>query len=372
MKVQLQPLPPNSDEIEFTLIGPGYGECGLVHLGGNNWIIVDSCIDKHTGRPAALEYLQKIGVDAASAVKLIVATHWHDDHVRGLTELLRVCTSATFSCSQAFTRDEFVQFIEVYNKNNKLSDGSGTREFSETFHLLAEARRGSRKAIENRLIFRLEAANSGHGHECNVTTLSPSDAQIDITLRAIGALIPQDREQKKWAADANPNHASVVCWIEIGPIKLLLGADLEEVTSNRGWAAIISSTERPQGKAVIFKVPHHGSSNAHNDNVWTEMLEGNPIAVLAPFNRTPLPSVSDRDRICGLTNESYATSKLKSKKPDKRPPMVERTIKEVVKKIEHYEAPIGMVRLRNKNFQQPQSWQVEFFNFACPLADIYS
>ena len=33
---------PESDETDFDLIGPGYGECALVHIGNQRWVIVDS------------------------------------------------------------------------------------------------------------------------------------------------------------------------------------------------------------------------------------------------------------------------------------------------------------------------------------------
>src|SRR5262245_58961005 len=55
--------PPASDEVEISLFGPGIGECSVVHLGGGQWMVVDSCIDRSTRRPVALEYLAEIGVD---------------------------------------------------------------------------------------------------------------------------------------------------------------------------------------------------------------------------------------------------------------------------------------------------------------------
>jgi hypothetical protein len=52
----------------------------------------------------------------------------------------------------------------------------------------------------------------------------------------------------------------------IGDIALLLGADLEETgEEDTGWSVIVASTERPHGKASIFKIPHHGSETAHHD-----------------------------------------------------------------------------------------------------------
>jgi glyoxylase-like metal-dependent hydrolase (beta-lactamase superfamily II) len=62
-------------------------------LGSGHWIIVDSCRNSRTRRPVALEYFEHIGAQADSVI-LIVATHWHDDHISGLAATLEACTKA--------------------------------------------------------------------------------------------------------------------------------------------------------------------------------------------------------------------------------------------------------------------------------------
>jgi metal-dependent hydrolase (beta-lactamase superfamily II) len=47
---------------------------------------VDSCVVPGAQGPVSADYLEKIGVDA-SAVKAVVASHWHDDHVKGMSDL---------------------------------------------------------------------------------------------------------------------------------------------------------------------------------------------------------------------------------------------------------------------------------------------
>ncbi len=41
---------PEPDEIEVSLIGPGYGESVLVHLGDGEWVVADSCVEKVLSR----------------------------------------------------------------------------------------------------------------------------------------------------------------------------------------------------------------------------------------------------------------------------------------------------------------------------------
>src|SRR6266542_2121917 len=92
---------PKPDVVEVSIFGPGFGECVLVHLGGGDWMIVDSCLDQRRGVQPALAHLDAMGIDPATAVVAVLATHWHGDHVRGLSEVVARCINAEFWLSQA-------------------------------------------------------------------------------------------------------------------------------------------------------------------------------------------------------------------------------------------------------------------------------
>src|SRR5579883_1571913 len=89
---------PRTTELEISLFGPGIGEFVVVHLGGNDWMAVDSCLDSGTRKPAALEYLRLLEVPIETNLRTIVLTHWHRDHFQGVSTLLRVAETATFWC----------------------------------------------------------------------------------------------------------------------------------------------------------------------------------------------------------------------------------------------------------------------------------
>ncbi len=81
---------PASHIAEVSLIGTGggYGESSVIHVGNNEWIVIDSCINPNTFQCLPLEYLRKIGVDVKTQVKSIVCTHWHNDHIQGMSQLV--------------------------------------------------------------------------------------------------------------------------------------------------------------------------------------------------------------------------------------------------------------------------------------------
>ncbi|MDE2492674.1 MAG: MBL fold metallo-hydrolase [Alphaproteobacteria bacterium] len=353
---------PTPDQLEVTVIGPGYGESSVVHVGGGEWVIIDSCRDSSTGEAAPLAYLRSIGVDVSRAVKLVVASHWHDDHIRGLAEVVRACGSAKFCCAAALGSTEFLANIIPYDNRHMIEAGSGASEIIEILNLLRSpaAKRPAVRAIANGRILAL------HGVE--VWALSPSHGQFDKFLQEIGKLVPIVGVTKHRIPDQGPNHLSVVVWIKCGDVSMLFGGDLEETTDpETGWSVIVSSTERPAGRASIFKIPHHGSKNAHNDNVWREMLVDQPHAALTPYNRgSKLPTQADVARIVGLTGNSYSTANTLLQNA-KRPVAVEKEIKLTVKSIGTAQHRTGATQFRNGGLKNPHVWTTKLFQSACPL-----
>ena len=134
--------PPASDEAEISIFGPGFGECILLHMREGEWVVVDSCVNSRGGVPVALEYLRRFNVDPRTAVKRIVATHWHDDHVAGLAEIVRTCVDADFVCSSALRTPEFLTLTQIQGSNEDLL--SGTDEFAQILTELAARERGER------------------------------------------------------------------------------------------------------------------------------------------------------------------------------------------------------------------------------------
>lgn len=358
---------PGDFELEVSVFGPGYGESVLVHLGRNRWLIVDSCVDPESGDPAPLQYLNRIGIKPYEAVKLVVATHWHDDHIAGLARIVEQCSQAEFTCSQALTCREFFELAQF--SKSSITTRPGMEQFSKILSILAERKQGrlESRGPEWASICKVLYVERNQRPLCEVTSLSPSNGQITLFLNQIGSLLPVEYNQQRRLVSVQPNHAAVVLWVCVENTRVLLGSDLEETPNpNTGWSVIVESKNRPLGKASVFKVPHHGSRNADQPRVWSEMIEHKPHAVLTPFNLglTSLPTKRDAERICRRTENAYSTARLP--KTIKRNPTVERTIKEVTRKFRTISSAMGHVRLR-KAADSDDSWNVDLIGDALPL-----
>lgn len=166
------------------------------------------------------------------------------------------------------------------------------------------------------------------------------------------------------ATSARPLSCSAPIW---------LGSDLEEIGSpGTGWSVILGSSTYPQGKASVFKIPHHGSHTADHPQVWHDMLDAEPYAVLTPFSlgRVALPTRQDIDRICARTAQVYTTAIPRHRRRRERPNVVEKTLRETVRSLREIVTAIGHIRLRADLATQPLSWRVELFGDAQPLRQL--
>ncbi|MDX9953522.1 MAG: hypothetical protein RBT75_05480 [Anaerolineae bacterium] len=368
-----QSIPPAEDELEVSIFGPGYGESILLHVGAGNWIVVDSCLDPTSRHPAALQYLSGINVDVAQAVKLVVATHWHDDHIRGLSTVFEACVSADFVLSNALRHEEFLTLIHLYQQPT-VAQSSGVDEFVRILKPhLAYKSNNLKWAIADRLLFSNEGSINSETTKIKVYSLSPSDTAILQAKLAFTELLTEQTQQRKRISSLQPNDTAVVLWIEAGEHRILLGADLEDTPGpSTGWTAIISDSLVTTTKAQVFKIPHHGSVNAHNQDVWRGLLLDVPFALITPFNRgrKTLPSVEDTKRIAHLTPNAYITSPTKQHNLKFRERIVRESVDKVAKHIYKSISGWGQVRLRRKIEDPNACWGVELFGDACSLDSI--
>lgn len=299
--------PPAADELEVSIFGPGKGESILVHLGFDEWLVVDSCVDQSDGTVPALEYMKRIGVDAAEQVRFVVATHAHDDHIAGISRIFDACCSAFFVCSSAMTREEFFAMVEIDQTNFSLRERI-RKEYQRVFQAVEDRGRAKNGLKYLRRALHGIALLESHGAPpLTVRCLSPSDEAMTRANAALAGDYPCDTDLRR-SPVADPNELAVAIWIERGDKAVLLGADLLKGPQGCGWGAVLA-TFSPSTRASLFKIPHHGAPNADHRGVWEDLVDA-PIALLAPFragvHRRPDPA--DVERLKGDACEVHITA----------------------------------------------------------------
>jgi hypothetical protein len=349
---------PPDDSLEVSLFGTGVGEALAVHLGAGQWMLVDSCRFRGS-EPLNLSYLKTIGVNPATDVRVIVATHWHDDHVAGLANSVEQCESAGLVFSSALASDEFRCLLATFSGRQIGFDveKSGVREMARSLTILLDRRQAGVsyhppvKTIADHRIFRRD--------DCEVFSLSPSPEAINEATAEAAALWCALEEEAAGGDGPRPsragipcperNHNAVALWLKWGGRRILLGADLEERGDPRlGWQAVLSCTQFPDSRAQAVKVAHHGSPNGDYAPVWNGIVvQSDPHAVLTAYNRgqTPRPSPEDIERIRGYTNRIYYTS-LPQSTANQYSRTVERTINGVTRRRRALTRTPGHVQLR--------------------------
>jgi hypothetical protein len=368
--------PPHPVEIEISIFGPNYGECVVAHLGGGHWLIVDSCVCGDNREAVALGYFRALGIDPAQAIKAIVVTHWHDDHCKGVAQLLRAAPDAHLCISHALTDSEFLKFAARMRKNHIPVAGTKLQEFSEA---IGEIRRRNDAGLVNfnfaqvrTSVYNIDATKTGHGLPCEVIALSPSNGDSLQFLQRIGEMMPSANASKISISAATPNDVSVVILVKIGELAILLGADLENSgKQTSGWEAVLNNHRAFSfgPKAALFKIGHHGSETAYNSSVWAELVLPGASSALTPWKRGRgfLPTADGVKKILTHTDEAYTTVlNLSSDQRKDRPVSVKRQLRESKVKLRDLSSEFGAVRFRMSN---PSSghWQTELFGAASPL-----
>jgi hypothetical protein len=365
---------PLANEMELSLFGSGFGEAILIHFGNNQWAAVDSCLTPDSKKPAVLDYLEMLRIDPAKAIKLIIVSHWHDDHIRGISEVVYGCPDAELFISDAIKQTEFRRFMFAAETHD-IEGKRGVDEYLQIFDIMERrkekgARTGTPKfAIQDRRLYNQELSVDGSNLKVNVTALSPSDASVQLARMTFNKLYSDQIKLRTRAPSPTPNDSAIALWVEIGCHTLLLGSDLENVTDpTRGWSAVLSNFRCANGPAGIYKKAHHGAASAHHPDLWSELLSADPVTVLTSFflGDIWLPSKADVKRIKSLTKNAYITSLPYLEKTYR---FKNKSVKEFQSKLTNFRRGWGQIRIR-ATLSGPHPMKIELFDSAVDLHEI--
>lgn len=359
---------PHNAELEVAVFGPGYGECVLVHVGNGKWIVIDSCIYRGQREPEALRYLADLGVDPAQAIIGVVATHWHDDHIRGLSRLLAAAPSARFFCPAAFSGRDFLTLVAHGGRSVGVASG-GIEEMRAVLQELETRNQDPVWVLEDATLY--EDVVTFHERKLPIVLKAASPSHAAFSSAAVGlARQFQSRDPVRRVTSGSPNHCAIVIHAQLGEQALLLGSDLEVCANPRdGWTQVTTYLG-PRPRSRLIKVAHHGSETGHHDPVWEALLFPRPIGVLTPFRhgRVSLPTNKDVDRLLGAVSSLHITCDPRT--------LVQKSSNKVVQSLlaQTLTSPLiaqatdaGVVRARAAMHDPLAPWSVEMIGGACEL-----
>lgn len=352
---------PKKSEVEITLIGTGggYGESIIIKIGIDSWIIIDSCINPNNKKPLPLEYLYQIGVDP-SKVFLVICTHWHNDHILGLANVLSQCVNAEFCFSAVSDLKKFLYLCELDHTKSKKGSLSSTNEFAECLALINKRGTYFTRAQSDLTLAKLKENET----EFVLYALSPSPKIINNFDSEISQLITEFGSRNTAIINKSPNEKSVALLLKFGENRVLLGSDLEIGKSdNEGWHHVIKySKVVDNNKANLFKIPHHGSENGYLEDIFNTLVNENSILKLTPFRSNGLPTDEMLEVYSKHSNQIFMTSQnISSKKPKKRENPVEKMISNFVVNISEIKYSHGIVRSRINYLSKSSDWETNVY-----------
>jgi len=346
----IQLAPPDKNHAEISLFGPGIGECIVLHFGDGRWFIIDSCLCPDTKKPIALSYLSSIGVNVATQVIGILITHWHSDHIEGAFELLKECKNARLFASSALSSNEAFHLAAIYKKDVFANSDKEIREFSDIAQYL----------YKNNQRDRFDSVKAYHTFfdykdkiQTRMIALSPSNTAVTQSISNLIQIKPEDGSDRvRNILPESENLNAVAIHFTFGDFSAVLGSDLEKTDNNlTGWPAVFKNNIKDElslSLASLYKVSHHGSKTGHHDNIWSDLLINNPIAITTPFSRSGLPTLERIEEIKSLSSEFLVTRDPKSGKIISRESMVDREMRAATKERKSINSTMGHIQLRAK------------------------
>ncbi len=364
---------PDINVAEITIIGTGggYGESCVIHIGNNEWVVVDSCSDPNTKESLPLNYLRQIGVNLPTDVKLIICTHWHMDHILGLSQLYEESKSARFCYGRVVDFDKFKRFLEYDQFKGSTPDTNSTSiEFNKCLQILKARNENILGAYPDRTLKRVDLNSD---NSIYVYSLSPSDNAMELFDLYLTNNFNLACSSNVKIPAIDPNHCSIAIFFEFGKHKAILGGDLE-VTNNPklGWDAILTNTQTLRGKSTYFKVSHHGSKNGYHSKIWDLHVSSEPTITLTPWNRgSKLPVKEMVETYLGISKDLYITSLASlSEKPKKREKSIEKMISQFKFSLHEVKYNWGIIRSRINILDPDAKWDVKCYGAATMVKSV--
>jgi hypothetical protein len=219
-------------------------------------------------------------VKSTGAKRLLFAclTHPHQDHFRGLAQLLTRFPPDHLWLSGTYERKFFKYYLEYLKKRGRdgedavdMTTGKAFEQLVTTLSALIDGvgptngQPRPQYLMDEKMLW----SHPIEGKEpVIITSILPSTRGVAMAeADAIRILNGGNSDNKE--KGFNPNRISAALLLNWGNSRVLLGGDAlqGDAAKYEGWEGLSSSL----GKVHLVKVPHHASEGAHSPKLWEQM-----------------------------------------------------------------------------------------------------
>ncbi len=344
---------PNNGSVDVIIFGKGIGESILIKSKSGDYILIDSFINDDTKRPICLDYFDKFKISYHN-LKLIIITHWHNDHIKGLAEIIKnVGKDVKIVLNPIIKNDRYNDYLSKKSKQQN----SDCSEFVQVMSLIEEYDINRIIALNNREIYCADK------NDIALFALSPQDEEFS---GYIDYLLTEKLPKENNYHVPDDNLLSIVVLMTINEESFLFAGDMETRSNEKlGWKAVINNYSKRYDKSSWYKVSHHGSITGDCDDIWNKLLQSKPISFTTLFNNCYLPTDEDIERLTKKSKDLYVIGNK-----SKRAKELEATFKKSFNSKEFYRIPkkasfIRMIINSDKTIKIEAVGSVNKFNEDC-------
>jgi hypothetical protein len=250
------------------LFGPGVGELVAIRAPPDDWLLIDGCAARKVA------YGPQLVAHYGIRPKLVVLTHPHRDHSRGVAEVVERATDGV-------AKKDWPKLGMLFpppRKGTPLDDLQRYFEEGDTEQAVSTILR--RWQLHPACRWRLDTGSTEPLGEATVSVLSPEAAARQQAFEAWQGKLPE----------FNWNVAATALLVEWRGQVLLLGSDLVEQPGD-GWTHALARTPG-LARQTVYKVAHHGSLKAQHRGVLKGAKSRKSLFIATPFASENLPRFS--------------------------------------------------------------------------------
>lgn len=300
-----------SKSLAIHVLGAGKGESIVLAWPENRWGVVDCyarSLTDHSTNPT-LRFLRQKGV---TELEFLCLTHPHDDHFRGMSQLLEQLNVKYFWRFAGISARDLKLLAKILvvesERGGNGHEQENANDFVRTMELVNERR--EKKQLKQKTVTgfqQLYPIPFDSTSPFQVSSFAPHGNQVGHYERSLAAGIGENGQLRKSPPQVSHNEVSVGLVVEFGKTRVVLGGDVEKAA----WTDSRQEHAREHFFADAVKVSHHGSDTGIVPDLWADISgRKKPIAVIAPYRRFRLPKAEALQHIKEHSSKVFLTCEI--------------------------------------------------------------